>query len=83
MNPTISQLILVDLIKHFGKFFVKPQSTPFPQKLKQEKKTFISKSTTTWTKEFSHVDFTIPHIQVMQLLEFPPSKSHFPFIPKS
>jgi hypothetical protein len=47
---------------------VKPQSTPFPQKLRQEKKTFISKSTTTWTKEFSHADFTIPQIQVMQLL---------------
>jgi hypothetical protein len=38
----------------------------------QETKTFISKSATTWTKEFSDVDFPIPHIQVMQLLEFSP-----------
>jgi hypothetical protein len=62
MNPTKSQLISVDLIKKFGKKIVKPQSTPFPQKLRQEKKTFISKFATTWTKEFSHVDFPIPHI---------------------
>jgi hypothetical protein len=72
MNPTKFQLILVDLIKHFGKKIIKPQSTPFPQKLRQEKKTSISKFATTWTKKFFHVDFPIPHIQVMQFLEISP-----------
>jgi hypothetical protein len=57
-----SHQISIDLIKHFGKKIGKPQSTPFPQNLRQEKKTFISKSATTWTKEFFNVDFAIPHI---------------------